>query len=165
MKKTDSGRVVYGGDGITPDEMYELPKASRLQAQLDGRLIFFYYAPEYFAVHDSKLMSKEWQPDANTMLDFRTFATKRGVQFTDEEFEHDTPWIRERLREELLITALSKEESDRVVFQNDPEVLKAIDSLQQSKALLDKARAVVARQGKKSAVSGEALTGSVKPRD
>jgi hypothetical protein len=38
-----------------------------------------------------------------------------------------------------------------VVFENDPEVLKAIESLPASKALLDRAHAIVARQGKKPA--------------
>src|SRR5579872_3240885 len=148
MKKTDSGRVVFGGDGITPDERYEAPKPSRLQAELEGRLIFFFYAPEFFAVHDSKL-SKAWLPDENTMEDFRNFARRRGVQFTESDFQHDQDWIRERLREELFITAFSKEESDRVLFQNDPEVLKAIDSFPASRALLNKVHDVVARQSKK----------------
>ena len=26
MKKTDSGRIVYGGDGISPDEKYDSPR-------------------------------------------------------------------------------------------------------------------------------------------
>ncbi len=150
IKKTDSGRVVFGGDGISPDEKYDTPKLSHLEAQLEGRLTFFFYGPEFFAVHNPKL-SKDWLPDDNTMEDFRNFAFRRGIPFTTADFERDRTWIRERLREELFITALSKEESDRVVFQNDPEVLKAIESLPASKALLDKARDVVARQAKKSA--------------
>jgi carboxyl-terminal processing protease len=148
MKKTDSGRVVFGGDGITPDEKYEPPKPSRLEAELEGRLVFFFYSPEYFAVHNGKL-SKEWLPDDNTMEDFRNFARRRGVQFTEADFQRDRDWIRERLREELFITAFSKEQSDRVLFENDPEVLKAIDSFPASKALLDKVHDVVARQTKK----------------
>ena len=149
MKKTDSGRVVFGGDGITPDERYESPKPSRLEAELEGRMIFYFYSPEFFAVHNAKL-GKEWLPDENAMEDFRNFAKRRGVQFTEADFQHDRDWIRERLREELFITAFSKEESDRVVFQNDPEVLKALDSFPASKALLDKAHDVVARQTKKA---------------
>ncbi len=149
IKKTDSGRVVLGGDGISPDEKYETPKLSHLEGQLEGRLTYFFYGPEFFAVHNTKL-SKDWMPDDNTMEDFRNFATRRGIQFTPADFERDRTWIRERLREELLITALSKEESDRVVFLNDPEVLKAIESLPASKALLDKAHDVVARQAKKT---------------
>jgi hypothetical protein len=126
-----------------------------LEAQLDGRIVFFFYAPEFFAVHNAKL-GKDWQPDDNVMEDFRNFAIRRGVEFTAADYERDRAWIRERLREELFITAFSKEESDKVAFQNDPEVLKAIESLPASKALLDKAHDVIARQAKKPQVSAEA---------
>jgi len=149
MKKTDSGRVVYGGDGITPDEKYDTPKLSHLEAQLEGRLAFFFYAPEFFSVHDPKKLTKEWVPDENTMEDFRNFVNRRGIQFTPADFSRDSGWIKERLREELFITAFSKEQSDRVAFENDPEVLKGIDSLPASKVLLEKAHDIVARQSKK----------------
>ena len=34
VKMTDSGRTVYGGGGITPDEKFEAPKLDRLQIEL-----------------------------------------------------------------------------------------------------------------------------------
>lgn len=143
MKKTDSGRIVYGGDGITPDEKYETPKLTPLEAQLADNLVFFFYAPHYFATH-AEPTNKEWAPDDAVLADFRAFAVKRGVVFTDADFEHDQSWIRDRLREELFITAFSKEDSDRLMFQNDPEVLKAVGSLPASKAMLDHLREVLA---------------------
>jgi carboxyl-terminal processing protease len=149
-KKTDSGRLVFGGDGITPDEKYETPKLSHLEAQLEGRMVFFFYSPDFFAVHNPKQMTKDWLPDDNAMEDFRNFARRRGVEFTSADFERDRSWIRERLREELYITAFSKETSDQVAFLNDPEVAKAVESLPASKALLQKSREVVAQQSKSS---------------
>jgi len=136
MKKTDGGRIVYGGDGITPDEKYETPKLTPLEAQLADNLVFFFYAPQYFATHTAP-MSKEWEPDDAVMSDFSAFAAKRGVAFTPAEFDHDRAWIHDRLREELFITAFSKEDSDRLMFRNDPEVLKGMASLPASKAMLD----------------------------
>jgi len=153
MKKTDSGRIVFGGDGINPDEKYESPKLSTFESQLEGRLIFFFYAPEFFAVHNPKQMTKEWLPDDNAMEDFRNFAKRRGVEFTAADFERDRTWIRERLREELYITAFSKEASDQVSFMNDPEVGKAVDSLPASKALLQKSHEVLAQKASKAADS------------
>jgi len=155
MKKTDSGRVVFGGDGISPDEKYEPPKITRLEAQLTDQLVFFFYAPEFFAKHPGKL-AKDYQPDEETMEAFEQFMIKRGVDFVGADFERERNWIRDRLREELFITAFSKEESDRLVFQNDREVIKAVESLPASKALLDKAHDVIARQPKKPPVSAEA---------
>src|SRR5205814_7609103 len=94
MKKTDSGRIVFGGDGISPDERYSDPKVSRLQAQLLGRLAFFYFAPEYFSAHSTQL-AKDWMPSPEIVDNFRAFITKRGITFTPEEFEHDRTWIQD----------------------------------------------------------------------
>jgi carboxyl-terminal processing protease len=152
MRKTDSGRIVFGGDGIAPDEKYESPKATKLEAQLSGRLAFFFYAPEFFATHDEHL-AKDWKPTDQVMEDFSFFAKRRGIEYTSADWDHDRSWIMDRLREELFITAFSREESDRVGFQNDPEVRKAMDSLPSSKALLDKAREIIAHQGRKGAVA------------
>lgn len=152
MKKTDSGRVVFGGDGISPDEKYEAPAETRLEALLSARMAFFFFSPEYFASHDVHL-GRDWHPDDATLESFRSFVTARGIEFSPAEFERDRSWVRDRLREELFTTAFSKEDSDRLVVQNDPEVLKAVDSLPESKALIERARQIIARQPKKLAGS------------
>jgi carboxyl-terminal processing protease len=157
MKKTDSGRIVFGGDGIAPDEKYETPKLTHLEEQLappGGNVTaFFFFAPQFFATHSTHL-TKDWKPDSETVESFRAFIAKQGAQFTPQEFERDRPWIEDRLREELFITAFSYDFSQQVKFRNDPEILKAVDSLGSSKALLDKARETLA--SKKSAATAEA---------
>lgn len=154
-KKTDSGRTVFGGDGISPDERFGAPKLTRLEAELTGRSVFFYFVPHYLnrqnAGKDGGKLSRDWQPDAQAWRDFRDFAVARGTHFTDAEFQHDQTWIQNRLREEVFITAFSKEEADRVALDADPEVLKALESLPSSKALLQKA--MLARQGRASGTS------------
>jgi len=142
MKKTDSGRIVYGGDGIRPDEKYDTPKLTALEATLSDNLVFFFYAPQFFS-HRTTPLPKDWTADSQTLEDFREFAVKRGVPFLKADFFRDQSWIRERLREELFITAFSKEDSDRLAFQNDPEVAKGYGSLPASKAMLDRAHEIV----------------------
>lgn len=143
MKRTDSGRIVYGGDGILPDEKYATPVLTPLEAQLTDDLAFFFYAPQYFASHTTPL-TKEWKPDETTLAEFQGFAAKRGVEFTAADFARDKDWIRDRLREELYITAFSKEDSDKLALENDPEILKSIGSLPASKAMLDRVHETVA---------------------
>jgi hypothetical protein len=129
---------------------------TKLEGELVGGNIstFFLYVPEFFATHPNAKLSREWKPDAEVMDSFRAFATKQGVQFTAEEFDHDRSWIEDRLREEVFITAFSKDVSDQVALRGDPEVLKGVDALASSKALLDRAREVVA--SKKVAATSEA---------
>lgn len=144
-KKTDSGRVVYGGDGILPDEDYKAPRLSRLEGELIGRLAFFYFVPEFLATHPTP-SSKEWVPGSEVVEDFKKFAIKRKVAIDPASWEHDRAWIQEHLREEIFTTAFSKEESDRIAFDYEPELLKAIEALPQSKALIEKAHAILAQQ-------------------
>jgi carboxyl-terminal processing protease len=143
MRKTDSGRIVYGGDGIRPDEKYDTPHLTPLEATLSDDLVFFFYAPQFFAGRTGPPLTKDWTPDFQVLGDFRAFAVKRGVAFLKADFDRDQSWIRERLREELFITAFSKEDADRLAFQNDPEVAKGSGSLPASKAMLDRAREIV----------------------
>jgi len=142
QKKTDSGRIVYGGDGIRPDEKYETPKLTPLEAMLSDDLVFFFYAPQFFAGHAAPL-TKDWTPDSQVLGDFRAFAAKRGVVASRADFDRDQSWITERLREELFITAFSKEDADRLTYQNDPEVAKGAGSLPASKAMLNRAHEIV----------------------
>ena len=45
VKLTDSGRTVYGGGGITPDEKIESPKSNHFQDELGSiRNVFFHFA-------------------------------------------------------------------------------------------------------------------------
>src|SRR5580704_1537556 len=143
MRKTDGGRIVYGGDGIRPDEKYETPKLTPLAAALSDDLVFFFYAPQFFSGRTGPPLTKDWTPDFQVLGDFRAFAAKRGLSFLKTDFDRDQSWIRERLREELFVTAFSKEESDRLTFQNDPEVAKGAGSLPASKTMLDRAHEVV----------------------
>jgi carboxyl-terminal processing protease len=148
MRKTDSGRVVFGGDGISPDQRFGNPDLTPFETELLSKLTFFFFAPEYFSNHSTSL-TKEWVPGPEVVDSFRAFLAKRDIKFTPEEFERERTWIRDHLRYELLVTALSKEDSDRVVLENDPEVLKAVDSLPSAKALVLKAQ-IVAKQSKKA---------------
>jgi carboxyl-terminal processing protease len=152
MKKTDGGRTVFGGDGITPDQRYFDSKLDNLQRQLLVRSTFFFYSPEYFATHAGQ-MEKSWTPDNAVLSDFKAYASQHKVEFTPEEWNKDHAWISERLREELFITAFSKEQSDRLVLENDPEVRRGVEALPSSKALLEKVKEAVAKQ----ALAGDTL--------
>jgi len=51
VKSTDSGRTVYGGGGITPDEKYEPPKLNKFQTEVlkKDRFIFFNFTAKWLA--------------------------------------------------------------------------------------------------------------------
>ena len=45
---TDSGRTVYGGGGITPDEKYAPPKFNKFQTELLRKYAFFNFSAKFF---------------------------------------------------------------------------------------------------------------------
>jgi carboxyl-terminal processing protease len=135
VKQTDLGRMVYGGGGITPDEHYDVPKANAFQMAVLRKNAFFNYTAQYFGNKEAKL-PKGWAPDENVMNGFRDYVTKQGVKFTDADWTANHEWLRNRLQQEMYITAFSLDDSKELQVTEDPEVQKAIQALPKAADLL-----------------------------
>src|SRR5262249_27719352 len=98
VKKTDSGRTVYGGGGITPDEKHEALKVDGLETQLFGTALFS-FTRTYFGRHSTPL-PRGWMPDAPVLSELHQYLLDHKVKFTEEEFNRDREWIRRYLAKE-----------------------------------------------------------------
>jgi carboxyl-terminal processing protease len=145
VKMTDSGRTVYGGGGIAPDEKFTDPPANDFQRKLNRRFAFFNFTAKYFGSHSTKL-PKNWVPDQNVLEEFRGFLVKEGIEYAEAEFTENLEWIRRQLRQQMYITAFSVDESRRMMIETDPAVLKAVESLPKAQHLLENARKVLAQR-------------------
>ena len=148
VKMTDSGRTVYGGGGIAPDEKFASPKFNRFQSDLIRKFTFFNFTAKYFGTHGIKI-SKNWEPDQNLMNEFHQFLLRQELAFTEAEFAESNEWIKQQLKREMYITAFGAEDARRLEVETDPVVLKAIDSLPKAKALLDTARKLIVQRSAK----------------
>ena len=144
VKMTDSGRTVYGGGGITPDEVYKAPAMDPLESQL-FRNGLFAFTRSYFATHTAKLETG-WLPDTTTIGELHGYLLKNNYNFTEPEFAGDTDWIRRYLAKEMYVWAFNKDESDLVFAQTDPEVAAAVASMPKAEALTEAARKVIAQR-------------------
>jgi len=140
VKATDSGRKVYGGGGITPDEKYVPPASNRFQARVFGTTNekVFHFGSLYFGAAQPQLPSPTWAPDTDAIERFKTYLKSQQVTFTDEEFAANRKWIGDQLRLELLQRAYDRNTAVRAIMQDDPEVHKAIESLPKAQALLER---------------------------
>jgi len=145
VKMTDSGRTVYGGGGIAPDEKFTEPPANDFQRRLNRRFAFFNFTAKYFGSHSTKL-PKGWIPDEAVLNEFRSFLQREGIEYTEAEFADNTEWIRRQLREYMYTTAFGVDESRRMAIETDPAVLKAIESLPKAQQLLENAKKVLAQR-------------------
>jgi carboxyl-terminal processing protease len=146
VKSTDSGRKVYGGGGITPDEKYESPLANAFQRRLMAPGTFFHFGSGYFGVARPHL-PEGWVPDDATLGRFADYLRSQQIAFTDAEFAANRDWMRDQIRYELYFRAFDRKTADRAAFHSDPEVQRAVESLPKAQALLQQAERVAARRG------------------
>ncbi len=146
VKMTDSGRPVYGGDGITPDVRLTQQRADRFQSQLlrRDRNAFFNYAQHYFATHNR--LPPKWEPDQATIDDFREFLYKEKIPFNEAEFAKNLDFIKRFLKREIYISGYDLDEGYKVYTEADPDVQAAIDLLPKARQLTEDAQKLIAQR-------------------
>ncbi|MDQ6678882.1 MAG: S41 family peptidase, partial [Acidobacteriota bacterium] len=145
VKMTDSGRTVYGGGGISPDEKYTVPKFDKFQRDLMVRASFFNFTSYYLGTNNPKL-SSGWAPDTATVDAFHAYLLKENVPFTEADFTQHLDWIKHQIAYEFYFSALSSEDSRIFEKKTDPAVAKAVEALPKAQALLNSAKKMIVRR-------------------
>ncbi len=162
-KRTDSGRIVYGGGGINPDvevKAQTIPVAkARFQQKLTDPIFAFvldlaYGKSSNFPIYkvdkpilfdyDLKLTDFQITPDSYNA--FKKFATTK-YNFTPAQIESEKEFVMRWLRTELVTAAYGSQTSFQVFNEYDTQLQKAINLLPQAKQLaLQGARANAAKR-------------------
>jgi carboxyl-terminal processing protease len=135
-KKTDGGRTVYGGGGISPDEKFEPPKPGPLEIDLFVADMFATYTKHFFSLHKEQLPAG-WDFDAPQMDAFRAWLKEQKFDFADAAFTKEYESLRRRLQGEIYKTAFNVDESTRYELETDPEVIAAEVAMPKAQALLN----------------------------
>jgi len=144
-RKTDSGRQVYGGGGISPDEKYVAPGSNRFQARLVHDSAFFDFTPRYLAGEEGKV-TRTWTPDLKVLEQFHDFLLARAEPFTESDFAVNNDWIRLQLRHQVETALFGPDLGRRIDIEADPEVTLACKSLPKARALSETARHLLVRK-------------------
>lgn len=148
--RTDLGRTVYGGGGITPDIEVKSPEGDPIRAQLFGAT--FEFARQVAAgridglesykitktKYNHKLRGDEFPITDRVIAAFRDFLQK-SQQFKSIE-SHITPnldYVRARIREELVTAAYGTEVGNQVFLETDIQTIRAIEALPQARQLAE----------------------------
>lgn len=122
--KTDSGRAVAGGGGITPDEIVLPDDPSRLRVVLEASGIITNFATEY--IHDHHVTDEFTVPPA--LLDeFQLYAEERQITPSAAEWSRERDWLTHQLRAEIVTQALGVERGDELEMAMDPVVKAALE--------------------------------------
>ena len=137
VKLTDSGRTVYGGGGITPDEKIDVPELNRFQISLYQHYIFVNSGVGNFTKHylASHTVSKDFVVDDNIMQQFKGFLKTNQVEYTDQDIANVADWIKGNIKAELFTAQFGQLEGLKVRVESDPQIGKAITFLPEALAL------------------------------
>ncbi|HUO24676.1 MAG TPA: S41 family peptidase [Candidatus Aquilonibacter sp.] len=141
VRLTDSGRVEYGGGGITPDVTIPAPKSNHFQDTLLQHYAFFNFAKDYILNHHP---TKNFEVDDAVLLEFRKSLDAANIPYTQADLLDNADWLKSNIKAEIFVDAFGEDEGLKIRAETDPEVVKAIDLLPQAKALADNARRIIA---------------------
>jgi carboxyl-terminal processing protease len=153
IRKTDSGRQVYGGGGITPDVIEKTPEPNRFEARLASKDVFFQYArrltsgevpsaPNFKAQNDEKSAKSipSLEVTDSILSDFKYFLRERQVEFTDDDIQKNVDFIKRRILQEVYTSRFGLQEGFRIAIQGDTQVLKALEVMPEAKLLMTSGR-------------------------
>lgn len=162
--KTDTGRVVYGGGGITPDVMIKPPQLSRTTQLLEVRSAIFNYAVDYAAKHPD--LTKEMQITPAILDEFSRFAAEQDIATVDDvrkdlQKPDDKKYIERALKAEIIAAKFGLDASYPYRLQGDTQVEKALEVFPEAQKLATlaadvRAHGTTTRPGDASAQAAQA---------
>ncbi len=132
VEKTDAGRTVYGGGGITPDEKIPQLKSNHFQDEMLIHYAFSDFSRHYMADHT---VSRDMTVDAAMQQEFKDFLKSKNVQFTDKEFADNLDWVKARIKTELFTAQFGQAAGSQVITEWDPQVNAALKFMPEALAL------------------------------
>jgi carboxyl-terminal processing protease len=151
VKLTDGGRQVFGGGGITPDVLVSEPKPNAFQELLLRRDVFFPYQGGVGSFTTSYLgtkpeITRDFSATDSVLTQFRRHLDKENIKFTETDITDNLDWIKRQIKKEVFISAFGLPAGYEVELQSDPQVVKAIESLPQARALYENVRKITAQR-------------------
>ena len=154
--RTDTGRTVYGGGGITPDETIKARVITLAQQRFvdpvfafalelsRGRVAGFdQYKLQRGIDYRSDLKASEFAITDALFKSFKDFvATKKEYKVTQAQMDKERAFIERQLRYELATAVYGTTTAFQVFNYDDPQITKAIDLLPRARELAQTASRV-----------------------
>jgi carboxyl-terminal processing protease len=137
--KTDLGRKVYGGGGITPDVEVEPTELSPFVQFLLARAAFFTFAVDYSARHPE--IDREWRPGAEVLAEFSKFVVDKKIDTADEVAtgfadEAHRAYALRQIRAEVFTSKFGIEAYHQTLAEGDEQIQAALSLFTRAGELL-----------------------------
>jgi carboxyl-terminal processing protease len=151
VKLTDSGRQVFGGGGITPDDVVAAPKPDDFQQMLYRRGVFYSQQQGVgdftrYYLGEKPDITKDFVVNDAVVTDFRKYLDKQKIKYTDADIQANIVWLKWQIKREVFTSYFGLNDGYKVELQDDVQLEKAIDLIPQAKALYQNARKILAER-------------------
>ncbi len=148
--RTATGRIVYGGGGITPDVIVKQPKLSRTTQLLEVRSAIFNYAVEYASKHPE--LTRELEVTPAMIEEFVRHAAAAEIANESDIREaltepEDRNYITRALKAEIVAAKFGFDASYPYRLQGDAQVEKALEVFPEAQKLATLAADIRSRGG------------------
>jgi carboxyl-terminal processing protease len=131
---TAGGRIVYGGGGITPDWVMELPRWTDLQRALEIKSIFFSFAVHYTAEH--KQVGEDFVVTDDVMKEFRDYLDTKEFEYEEDSWtEENTDYVKLGIRREVFRKLYGTKGAYRATLPEDDEVNAVLEMFNEASTL------------------------------
>jgi carboxyl-terminal processing protease len=151
VKLTDSGRQVFGGGGITPDDIIAAPKPDDFQQMLYRRGVFYSQQQGVgdfirFYLGEKPDITKEFVVNDAVVTEFRKYLDKQKIKYTDADIQANINWLKWQIKREVFTSYFGLNDGYKVELQDDVQLEKAVELIPQAKALYQNARKILAER-------------------
>lgn len=141
--KTITGRKIFGGDGITPDEIVKNSELNETQIALLDSLFFFAREVssgkinqfENYKISGQTKYGHRIRPSDFPITDelfslYKKFVGSNGEwKISDEKIEEEKAFVKSRLRFNLATAAFGSVAANQVLIEEDLQIAKAVETL------------------------------------
>jgi carboxyl-terminal processing protease len=121
---TKTGRIVYGGGGITPDWKIELQDMTDLERELVIRGVFFPFAVHYTAYNDIK---DNFVVDSNVLNEFKKFIKTKDVEVSKEDWtQENIDFVKTGIKREVFRKVMGTKGAYIAALPEDEEFQKVL---------------------------------------
>ncbi len=151
VKLTDSGRQVFGGGGITPDDIIAAPKPDEFQQMLYRRGVFYSQQQGVgdftrYYLGEKPDITKDFVVNDAVLTEFRKYLDKQKIKYSDADIQANIVWLKWQIKREVFTSFFGLNDGYKVELQDDVQLEKAIDLIPQAKALYQNARKILAER-------------------
>ncbi len=151
---TDTGRTVYGGDGISPDVTVPDPKPDDFEKLMEARGVLYPASlpPQgvgdfvRFYLGENKDISQNFEVNDAVIAQLKKYLDQQHIDVTGAQIEQNLPYLKWEIQREVFTSVFGVNAGYKIALENDPQLDQAIASIPAAQALYANARKMLAQK-------------------